>query len=140
MNSCTDCIRYPVLFIALFQWVIKSDPRKPPAIYLFGLLGFVFIRGILPHGSATNQRLFGVVVSPMRFEPRGSAKWAVAGKVRNGRQVHNSNVGSFLHPSGLVFDSLPTSDQRHSKGPCQCQDDFIAPNLLFRHTSKQAGQ
>ena len=34
----------------------------------------------------------------------------------------------------------PTSDQRHSKVPVSvCQDDFIAANLLIRHTSKLSG-
>jgi len=30
------------------------------------------------------QRLFGIAVNSMRLEPKGSPKWTVAGKIRNG--------------------------------------------------------
>jgi hypothetical protein len=43
-------------------------------------------------GYASSRNSFRVVVSDIALEPRGSAEWTVAGKIRKGRQVTTLNV------------------------------------------------
>jgi hypothetical protein len=39
-----------------------------------------------------NEELVGITISDVRLEPRGSPKWTVAGKIRDGCQVTTLNV------------------------------------------------
>jgi hypothetical protein len=49
------------------------------------------------------EYLFGIAVSGMSLEPRScSPEWAVASKIRNGRQVSALNIRRHLHPTRIV--------------------------------------
>jgi hypothetical protein len=43
-------------------------------------------------GWAELRDLSGIAISAMEVEPRGSSKWAVAGKIRKGRQITVLNL------------------------------------------------
>src|ERR1700751_1912984 len=77
--------------------------------------------------------LVGAVYRDVRFEPVGSAKWAVAGEIRRRRQYEPSpSVASPIQPK-LCWTRWRASLQRQVSCPgSPCHEDFIGtpPTVL----------
>ena len=81
------------------------------------------------------EYLFGIAVSGMKLEPRScSPEWAVASKIRNGRQVSALNIRRLLHPTRIVSNVL------YHLRPVACQLWGEALGFIFHAPVPDVGQ
>jgi hypothetical protein len=81
------------------------------------------------------EYLFGIAVSGMKLEPRScSPEWALASKIRNGRQVSALNIRRLLHPTRIVSNVL------YHLRPVACQLWGEALGFIFHVPVPNVGQ